>query len=132
MPRLVAPATDPDRFFDDVELSTVEWLRTHEHMQLRSVDRRTGLRSRTPDVVSDQLRITFDLKHRTTRNGAATGVRQGRTQSRRIVFDLRHADVNWSEFSAGLNEGLRKFGARLDEILIILGDDGAALHWVRG
>lgn len=131
-PGLVAPADDPDRFFDADESSTAAWLRTHEGIRIRSVHRRPGLRNKTPDAVGDQFRITLDMKHRTTRNGAVTGVRQGRAQSDRIVFDLRDADVDWHEFSAGLDEGLRKFGLRLNEILIIRGDDGAALHWVRG
>jgi hypothetical protein len=125
---VIAPADDPDRFFNKAERATAAWLRSRG-LDVLSVNRRTGQRARTPDAVIAGEPVTLETKGAVaSENSIVQQIRGGRGQSRRIVVDARSENANLATAQAGLAHALRHYGQQLDEVVIVL-TDGSAVGW---
>lgn len=123
---LVGPGWDN---FSADERAIASWLRVHglEVVSVRAsrIDRRN-----TPDAVFGGRDETVEFKTlaRASVTAVARNIREGRSQSRRLVIDGRRAGLQKRDAIAGLAQALRRHTADLDEVVVLL-RDASALHW---
>ena len=122
--RLVA---DGWEHFDVNERSIAGWLREND-VHVVSVQRSQVSAQRTPDAVLIAGPASVEFKTPESSGGIYAGVRAGRSQSRRLVVDLRSLVA--PDWLSGLSRALSRGGGDLDEVLMIL-PDGEGVAWRR-
>lgn len=139
---LIATDANPTVYHSEKERYTTDWLTRHG-VQTYSVNRRTSDGEKTPDSVFSSAH-TLELKMLERPKGAsddwapggsavARNIRNARKQSRTVVVDGRRSGLAPDAAEKGLREALNKYGAQLDEVLIIFGDGpDDAISWSNG
>lgn len=129
---LLAPAADPWRYLDrprsSGERGVAEWLRTMG-VEVRSVSVDAY---RTPDAVLDVARVTVEFKTVGTNvvdpaEALYQRIRHGRTQSTRVVGDVRDTGATRNQVNRAIVRALRNGGRDLSEIVVA--GDGFAISW---
>lgn len=127
----IAPADDPDLYFDEAEKAIADWLRSRG-LIVRSVHESNDL-GPTPDAVIDGHNLTVELKTLTKPSmvalrNAATG---GRKQAERIVINAEPVALSDELVAAGLARALGLIGAVIEEIAVMR-VGGTSVGWTRG
>lgn len=128
---LIAPASDPYRWFSDDERRLAEWIQDRG-ASVRSVERREGQRERTPDAVLTPASKTVEFKKSVCSTTAIVReVRSGRKQSRRIAIDARGRGADKGVATPALAGAIKLYGLWIDEVVVVTSDD-CSLGWWYG
>lgn len=127
----IAPANDPDLYFDDEEMVLANWLRS-KGLLVRSVHDSPDLGS-TPDAVIDGERVTVELKTLTkaTMVAARNAATAARKQSERIVINAGPVGLPDDLVGEALARALGLIGGVIEEIAILRAG-GTSVGWTRG
>jgi len=128
---LVAPPTDPSRYFDDGGKAVSAWL---SRFGLRSLSVRDGVIPdvMTPDGILVGPQMTWEAKLPASVSGLMRAFEDARHQSARLIVWARSGVSSWQAIEV-LRRRLPSWGADYREIVIVLGEGGGAyVHWWRG
>jgi hypothetical protein len=121
---LIAPPSDPHRYFSGSERLAAQWLEGNGLIGLRSVKRSVGDQQKTPDATfgTGENVSTLEIKSptTTTEDGVHRQVRAGRKQSRILVLDFRRSVIELPTAKAGLRRAIRDYGRDVDQIILVL------------
>jgi hypothetical protein len=125
---LLAPTSDPWKFFDRKERTIAEFL-LGSGIAVRSVSEDS---LPAPDAVIDMFELTTEFK---TLDPAVVNVagalyqriRQARTQSSRVIVDVRGTAATRKDANQGVVRALRNGGRDLAEVVVV--GDGFVLSW---
>lgn len=127
---LVAPAEDPDRYFDRdkktrgkperPETEVADWLRDQD-IDVISVDEGNGALGKVPDSIAIASDQTVEIK--TTTGGwraVSERIVGGKEQSERVIVNATASNLTVEQAERGLRNGIRDAGAHLTEVVVIV------------
>lgn len=127
---LVAPAEDPDRYFDRdkktrgkperPETEVADWLRDQD-IDVISVDEGNGALGKLPDSIAIASDQTVEIK--TTTGGwraVSERIVGGKEQSERVIVNATASNLTVEQAERGLRNGIRDAGAHLTEVVVIV------------
>jgi len=129
---IVAPRSDPDRYFDPNSRMVSAWLSRFNRRSL-SVKDGTLPQQPTPDGLLINTDVTWETKRPRTAAGVFRVFGDARYQSPRLVIDGSFLDLAEEQAVEVLVRQLPVWGADYDEVVILLGRhaDGY-VHWGHG
>ncbi|MGW6017851.1 hypothetical protein ACWFNS_07595 [Oerskovia enterophila] len=118
---LVAPASDPDKYFSQSELESVQWLRSNGVDVVSVLERdRDGVK--TPDCVALVADVPVEIKgvSKPSENAVYKQIRRADEQSGHVFVDASQSGVTREVAESALRNAVRMRGAHMIEVTILV------------
>ena len=118
---LVAPASDPDKYFSQSELESVQWLRGNGVDVVSVLERdRDGVK--TPDCVALVADVPVEIKgvSKPSENAVYKQIRRADEQSGHVFIDASQSGVTREVVESALRNAVRMRGAHMIEVTILV------------